>query len=326
MEPAALFDALGPTTRPPSPRRPFRGTSFDTNGWRRAVEQAGLEIIAERSKPFVPRGHDSDETEEHLLLLARRPGGEETPVILAQVGPAWRAVPIGRLGGQGAARRLGWTCGEVSATGRAEVGRQRCFGRRAPRWRIRSDRSIRPRAAGPRQPFRRGGLEWGPTMQHTLIDSPLGDVLIAASDEGLSAVHFVGGGPGPRVVGERGMTPLLETAHRQLEEYFEQERTEFELPLAPRGEPFQLKVWELLREIPYGRTWSYGDLARRLGGVEFSQAVGAANGRNPLAVVVPCHRVIGADGSLTGYAGGLNRKRYLLALEEPSPADAGRLF
>lgn len=102
---------------------------------------------------------------------------------------------------------------------------------------------------------------------------------------------------------------------RQLAEYFAGLRTDFELELAPRGTPFQLRVWEELRTIPYGSTMSYGALARRLGSATLTRAVGLANGANPIAIVVPCHRVIGADGSLVGYGGGLEVKRRLLELE-----------
>jgi methylated-DNA-[protein]-cysteine S-methyltransferase len=126
-------------------------------------------------------------------------------------------------------------------------------------------------------------------------------------------------------LGDRDDAGLAE-AVRQLDEYFAGERTEFTLPLAPVGDPFQRRVWALLREIPYGQPRSYGELARALGDVNLSQAVGAANGRNPISIVVPCHRVIGSDGSLVGYAGGLDRKRFLLALEEPPADQANRLF
>lgn len=161
---------------------------------------------------------------------------------------------------------------------------------------------------------------------HAVINTPLGELTLIARDESLAAMHFAGGRHAPEERGERADLPLFAEAERQFGEYFERRRTEFDLPLAPRGKPFQLQVWELLKEIPYGETRTYGDLARRLGDVNYSQAVGAANGQNPLSVIVPCHRVIGADGSLTGYAGGLDRKRYLLALEEPAAVDAGRLF
>jgi len=104
-------------------------------------------------------------------------------------------------------------------------------------------------------------------------------------------------------------------AVRQLREYFKGGRTEFDLPLQPEGTAFQLKVWRSLQEIPYGKTWSYGELAKRIGNPKASRAVGAANGANPLPIVIPCHRVIGADGTLTGFGGGLPTKKALLDLE-----------
>jgi methylated-DNA-[protein]-cysteine S-methyltransferase len=107
----------------------------------------------------------------------------------------------------------------------------------------------------------------------------------------------------------------LGSAVRQLEEYFAGTRREFDLPLRSQGTPFQTRVWRELVEIPYGQTWSYGELAQRIDKPSASRAVGLANGRNPISIVVPCHRVIGADGSLTGYGGGLERKRWLLAHE-----------
>jgi methylated-DNA-[protein]-cysteine S-methyltransferase len=113
----------------------------------------------------------------------------------------------------------------------------------------------------------------------------------------------------------RDDTPPLDEARRQLEAYFAGELREFDLPLAPEGSEFQLRVWEQLRAIPYGETISYGELARRVGDPAAARAVGLANGRNPLPVIVPCHRVIGADGALTGFGGGLERKRRLLELE-----------
>jgi methylated-DNA-[protein]-cysteine S-methyltransferase len=115
----------------------------------------------------------------------------------------------------------------------------------------------------------------------------------------------------------------LGPVRRQLEEYFRGERRVFDLPLDLRGTPFQLRVWAELLRIPYGVTISYGELARRLGNPNLTRAVGAANGANPISIVVPCHRVIGADGSLVGYGGGLPAKRGLLALERP---ESGRLF
>ena len=112
---------------------------------------------------------------------------------------------------------------------------------------------------------------------------------------------------------------------RQLDEYFAGTRREFDLPLAPDGTPFQLRVWQALQTIPYGGTWSYRELAAAVGNVQAVRAVGLANGRNPLPIVIPCHRVIGSDGSLTGYGGGLPTKRSLLALEHRVLANAGQL-
>ena len=117
--------------------------------------------------------------------------------------------------------------------------------------------------------------------------------------------------------GERGVrTPLTDEAFRQLQEYFAGERRRFELPCELRGTDFQKKVWSALETIPYGQTRSYGDIARMVGSPKAVRAVGAANGKNPLWIVVPCHRVVGADGSLTGYAGGLEMKKRLLELEQ----------
>lgn len=148
------------------------------------------------------------------------------------------------------------------------------------------------------------------------IATPLGPAILSATGGALSTLHL--GVPGQtNAVSElnAGTAAVLTDTARQLAEYFAGRRTAFDLPLAPAGTPFQRDVWRSLREIPYGETVSYGELAGQLGRPRASRAVGAANGRNPLAVVVPCHRVIGAGGALTGYAGGLDRKRELLALE-----------
>jgi methylated-DNA-[protein]-cysteine S-methyltransferase len=161
-----------------------------------------------------------------------------------------------------------------------------------------------------------GRAETGTAVRHTVVDSPLGALTLVASGEALTGIYFEGHlrGPSPGALGPSDPGGFDE-ARRQLREYFAGERRQFDLPLAPRGEPFQQRVWQLLKQIPYGETRSYGRLARELGDPGLAQAVGAANGRNPLSVVVPCHRVVGADGSLTGYAGGLERKRALLELE-----------
>jgi methylated-DNA-[protein]-cysteine S-methyltransferase len=147
---------------------------------------------------------------------------------------------------------------------------------------------------------------------YTLLPSPLGPLLLTGGDDGVTRVLLDGPDPAPGWV--RDDARFTETA-RQLGEYFAGERTAFDLPLRATGTAFEQRVWDELRDIPYGETTSYGAIARRLGHPRAARAVGRANGRNPLAIVVPCHRVIGASGALTGYAGGLDRKRALLALE-----------
>lgn len=150
-------------------------------------------------------------------------------------------------------------------------------------------------------------------MSTRWTDSPVGGLRLHASAGLLTAVEF-----DAQPVGGRVDDPLLDEAERQLREYFAGERRTFDLPLANDGTEFQRKVWGELRRIPYGETATYGEVARRLGYEPVvSRAVGAANGANPLPILVPCHRVVGADGSLTGYAGGAERKRVLLELEQP---------
>lgn len=154
---------------------------------------------------------------------------------------------------------------------------------------------------------------------YTYCDSPVGRLLLTANDDALTGVLFSDGRRVPAIEAdwrERSDHPVLRAAARQLDEYFSGRRKAFDLPLAPEGTPFQRDVWEALRAIPYGETQSYGDVARRIGRPKAVRAVGAANGANPISIVVPCHRVIGADGSLTGYGGGLPRKKRLLALEQ----------
>jgi methylated-DNA-[protein]-cysteine S-methyltransferase len=150
------------------------------------------------------------------------------------------------------------------------------------------------------------------------VDSPVGPLTLVADGDELIGVYFenaalaANAAPPPGWVrDERRLRP----AATQLAEYFAGQRTRFDLPLAPRGTPFQRTVWEALLAIPHGETTSYGDLARAIGRPTASRAVGAANGRNPLSIVIPCHRVIGADGSMTGYGGEISRKRVLLDLE-----------
>jgi len=153
-------------------------------------------------------------------------------------------------------------------------------------------------------------------MTYSLLPSPIGELLLVAGEDGLHAVHMT-----PHVgrygiaEGWRRDDAALAEPRAQLDAYFAGELTEFSLPLRPQGTDFQRTVWDALLEIPYGHTESYGALAARIGAPGAARAVGLANGRNPIAVIIPCHRVIGADGSLTGYGGGLPRKRLLLALE-----------
>ena len=137
-------------------------------------------------------------------------------------------------------------------------------------------------------------------------------IKISANDEAITAIAFVEQQDEPS-----GSTPLLQQAKQQLTDYFEQKRKTFDLPLAPAGTEFQRNVWRELRAIPYGVTCSYADIAKRLNNPNAVRAVGSANGKNPISIIVPCHRVIGTNGTLTGYAGGLQRKAFLLLLENP---------
>ena len=147
--------------------------------------------------------------------------------------------------------------------------------------------------------------------------SPIGELLLVGDGETLSGLYMQDGRKPKRIAPDwtESAAPFADVK-RQLQEYFAGERTTFDVPLAPEGgAPFEREVWHALEEIPYGETVSYGEIARRVGQPTAARAVGTANGRNPIAVIVPCHRVIGADGSLTGYGGGLERKRLLLELE-----------
>jgi methylated-DNA-[protein]-cysteine S-methyltransferase len=162
-----------------------------------------------------------------------------------------------------------------------------------------------------------------PTMQtettqtlYTTMASPIGELLLVGDGETLSGLYMQDGRKPKRIAADWSeSTAPFANVRRQLEEYFAGERTSFDVQLAPEGAPFEREVWLALEEIPYGETVSYGEIARRVGQPGAARAVGTANGRNPIAVIVPCHRVIGADGSLTGYGGGLERKRLLLELE-----------
>ncbi|ALO11934.1 Methylated-DNA--protein-cysteine methyltransferase [Streptomyces venezuelae] len=162
-----------------------------------------------------------------------------------------------------------------------------------------------------------------PTVQHTVVDSPYEPLTLVAVDGVLSRIHMTGQRhrPPEETFGEPDPRPFGEAIH-QLDAYFAGELTEFDLPLHLVGTPFQLRVWEELCRIPYGETRTYGELAEALGNPTASRAVGLANGKNPVSIVVPCHRVVGAGGSLTGYGGGLDRKQRLLALESGVQAPA----
>ncbi|MEV5986817.1 methylated-DNA--[protein]-cysteine S-methyltransferase [Streptomyces sp. NPDC052051] len=152
--------------------------------------------------------------------------------------------------------------------------------------------------------------------QHTVIDSPYGPLTLVATDGVLSGLYMTDQRhrPPEESFGDRAETPFAETID-QLEAYFSGELKEFTLELRLDGTPFQRRVWEQLCLIPYGETRSYGELADALGNSSASRAVGLANGKNPIGIIVPCHRVVGANGSLTGYGGGLDRKKRLLDFE-----------
>jgi methylated-DNA-[protein]-cysteine S-methyltransferase len=161
-------------------------------------------------------------------------------------------------------------------------------------------------------------------LTFTRLPTPVGELLLTASDTALTGVYFPTSRRGPPPthradwMEDNGQGPageLLARARQQLTEYFERTRTTFDLPLEALGSAFEHRVWNALRTIPYGVTTSYSELARRLGDVKATRAVGAANGKNPIPIIVPCHRVVGAQGELTGFGGGLDRKRWLLEHE-----------
>lgn len=155
-------------------------------------------------------------------------------------------------------------------------------------------------------------------MQHTAtMQSPVGWLNLTADDEALTVLHM---DDEPTVADDPN--DVLDRAVAELTAYFAGELTEFTVPCRGEGTEFQRKVWQRLRDIPYGRTWTYGRLADSIGQPTASRAVGLANGRNPIAIIVPCHRVIGANGALTGYAGGIERKKTLLDLEKHASTPA----
>lgn len=155
--------------------------------------------------------------------------------------------------------------------------------------------------------------------RHTIIDSPLDDLTVVADGDALTGLYFRHHWYRPALdsFGPRADDGFEEVS-RQLKEYFAGERTEFELPLRADGDDFQRSVWAEIARIPYGATVTYGEMAAALGDPSLARDVGAAVGRNPLSILVACHRVVGKDGKLTGYAGGLKRKEFLLELEKPS--------
>jgi methylated-DNA-[protein]-cysteine S-methyltransferase len=161
---------------------------------------------------------------------------------------------------------------------------------------------------------------------HTVVDSPCRPLTLVATDGLLSGLYMEQQRhrPAQETFGEPEPEPFTEVVH-QLEEYFAGDRTQFDLPVALAGTAFQRRVWAALREIPYGETVSYGQLAERLGQPAASRAVGLANGKNPIGIIVPCHRVVGANGDLTGYGGGIERKRFLLDLERDVSETSGGL-
>jgi methylated-DNA-[protein]-cysteine S-methyltransferase len=164
-------------------------------------------------------------------------------------------------------------------------------------------------------------------MDYEFLETPIGPLLLAADRDGLRHIEFPGSDQGRRIAADwQRSRRRLARVIAQLEAYFAGERQAFEVDLAAEGTPFRRSVWRELVRIPYGQTISYGELARRIGSPRASRAVGAANGANPLPVIVPCHRVIGADGTLTGFGGGLPIKRWLLEHERRhAPAPALRL-
>jgi methylated-DNA-[protein]-cysteine S-methyltransferase len=187
-------------------------------------------------------------------------------------------------------------------------------------------------------------------MFSTTLPSPLGELTVVArslADEirptasgvdvgtadrlGIAGIYFEDHSkpPNPAYFGDwvaPDSHPLFLDLSAQLAAYFRSELTQFELPLAPRGDDFQLQVWKIISTIPFGETTSYGAIATQLGNRHLAQAVGGAVGKNPISIVVPCHRVVGSTGALTGFAGGIPRKRYLLELEEPESESSARLF
>jgi methylated-DNA-[protein]-cysteine S-methyltransferase len=169
------------------------------------------------------------------------------------------------------------------------------------------------------------------TLRHARVSTDLGEITLVAGGDALTGLYFDRHWPRPPrtalgVLVDVDADPFISLVSSVLGEYLAGRRTTFDVPTSAVGDDFQERVWPILREIPYGTTTTYGAIADRLGDKALAQRVGRAVGRNPLSIVVPCHRVVGSDGWLTGYAGGLERKRRLLDLEQPLDTRAGRLF
>jgi methylated-DNA-[protein]-cysteine S-methyltransferase len=156
----------------------------------------------------------------------------------------------------------------------------------------------------------------GFTMVSCILQSPLGPMLAVEEDGFLTQLDFIK--PGQVLPEKLGTSPLLDQVHQEVQEYFEGKRQAFTIPMKPHGTPFQRAVWDALVAIPYGQTATYGQLAHVVGRPKGPRAIGQANHNNPISILIPCHRCIGASGKLTGYGGGLERKEALLALERQS--------
>lgn len=170
-----------------------------------------------------------------------------------------------------------------------------------------------------------------PDLRHGTIDTVLGELTLAANCDNLRALYFPGHWhlPDSSTFGadvDATNDEYFQTVKVELDEYLAGQRTQFTIAVQPQGNDFSQEVWALLQEIPYGETMTYGEIAQQLGNKHLAQRVGQVVGRNPVSIIIPCHRVIGSDGSLTGYAGGIDRKRFLLELEEPAEVTETRLF
>ena len=154
-------------------------------------------------------------------------------------------------------------------------------------------------------------------IYYSVYESPLGKMFITESNEKITGIYFEGQKHFPKAINEwnLSLTTQIKKAISQLQEYFNGERREFQLPLKPEGTAFQYQVWEQIAKVQHGETIQYGEIAKNIGKPNSSRAVGSATGKNPISVIIPCHRVLGKSGKMTGYAGGLNRKEALLQLE-----------